>query len=284
MSSEFEILNNIYKPLYDYVKTTVDSLKSCGYKSEWGYYGHHYIRKNNDWALEYFPIPVIRVNGICDIGIDLNHIFIEYNLTKKAAIKYDFEKLKKYKFEIYGVEEYLDDFYNENMDFEGIKSRIDKSEETTIGISIFLNEKTCFEQILEVVKLIEESYFEGVTIRNLKENSDKNYSSIMGKELNCIIDRPLGSVHPKHKHIKYYVNYGYVNGYKALDNEEQDIYLLGVDKAVHRYDAVVIAIIHRKDDIEDKWILAPKGISFTDDEILRNVMFQEKYFDIELYR
>ncbi len=284
MSYEFETLNNIYKPLYDYVKTTVDRLKSCGYKCEWGYYNYHYIRRNNDWALEYFPIPVIEVNGMCDIGIDLNHIFIEYKLIKKAALKYDFKKLKKYKFEIYGVEEYLDDFYNENMDFEGIKGRIDKSEETTIGISIFLNEKTPFEQILEVVKLIEESYFERVAIKSLQESSDKNYSFIIGKELNCIIDRPLGSFHPKHKHIKYYVNYGYVNEYKALDNEEQDIYLLGVDEAVNRFEAVVIAIIHRKDDIEDKWIIAPKGISFTDNEILRNVMFQEKYFDIELYR
>ena len=36
-----------------------------------------------------------------------------------------------------------------------------------------------------------------------------------------IVERPLGSFHPKHKEIFYTVNYGYIEGIIAGDGEEQ---------------------------------------------------------------
>ena len=44
----------------------------------------------------------------------------------------------------------------------------------------------------------------------------------------------------------------------------------------------VIAIIHRLNDIEDKWVVAPEGKFFTKEEITNSVAFQEKFFDIEI--
>ena len=38
------------------------------------------------------------------------------------------------------------------------------------------------------------------------------------------------------------------------------------------------AVIYRYDDVEKKWVVAPKNMSFTKDEILKQVEFQEKYF------
>ena len=34
--------------------------------------------------------------------------------------------------------------------------------------------------------------------------------NILGKKVDVIVDRPLGSYHPKYKNLYYPVNYGYV--------------------------------------------------------------------------
>ncbi|BCJ98521.1 class I SAM-dependent methyltransferase [Anaerocolumna chitinilytica] len=117
-----------------------------------------------------------------------------------------------------------------------------------------------------------------------KNKNELDYSDIIGKKVSGTIDRPMGTTHPKHSDIFYEVNYGYVDGIIAGDGAEQDIYLLGVDEPVSRYEGVVIAVIHRNNDIEDKWVVAPQGKIFSNEEILEKTMFQEKYFDTELYR
>lgn len=94
-----------------------------------------------------------------------------------------------------------------------------------------------------------------------------------------IVDRPLGSTHPKYDDIIYPINYGYIEGIIAGDGEEQDAYILGVDKPVKEFVGKVIAIIHRKDDVEDKWVVAPEGVMYTKDEIAEQVRFQEQFFD-----
>ena len=105
---------------------------------------------------------------------------------------------------------------------------------------------------------------------------------MIGKIVKVTVDRPLGSYHPKHKDIYYSVNYGYIEGIFAPDGEEQDAYILGVDKPVKEFVGKVIAIIHRFDDVEEKWVVSPENIFFTKDEILSQVSFQEKYFNIEI--
>lgn len=101
---------------------------------------------------------------------------------------------------------------------------------------------------------------------------------MIGRIVKVTVDRPLGSCHPKHKDIYYPVNYGYVDGIIAPDGEEQDVYILGVDEAVKEYTGKVIAVIHRLDDVEDKWVVAPENVDFTAEEIMGKVSFQEQYF------
>ena len=101
---------------------------------------------------------------------------------------------------------------------------------------------------------------------------------LLGKEVTVYIDRPLGSKHPKFPNIIYPVNYGYIKEVKALDNDYQDAYLLGVTEPVETYIGVVYAIIVREDDVEDKLVIVPKNKEFTVDEIDKLVNFQEKYF------
>ncbi len=105
---------------------------------------------------------------------------------------------------------------------------------------------------------------------------------MIGNVVKVIVDRPLGTCHPKHKDIYYPINYGYVPGVIAPDGEEQDAYVLGVDTPVKEFTGKVIAIVHRLDDVEDKWVVAPEGVSFTKEEIFRQVDFQEQFFQTEI--
>ena len=110
-----------------------------------------------------------------------------------------------------------------------------------------------------------------------------NYTDILGKKVTIIIDRPLGSPHPKYPNQIYPINYGYVDGIIGGDGEEQDVYLLGVDIPVTTYEAIIIAVIHRDNDNETKWVGAPEGISFTKEEIQELLFFQEQYFQSTIY-
>ena len=105
---------------------------------------------------------------------------------------------------------------------------------------------------------------------------------MIGKKVKVVIDRPLGTYHPKHKDIFYSVNYGYVEGIIAPDGEEQDAYVLGINDPVAEFTGEIIAIIHRKNDVESKWIVAPKNKKYTQEEIRKAVYFQEQYFEIEI--
>lgn len=131
------------------------------------------------------------------------------------------------------------------------------------------------------------SYEEALKILTFEETKEilrkvEEYLSIIGKTVKVIVDRPLGSYHPKFKDIFYSVNYGYIEGIIAGDNEEQDAYILGVNEAVKEFTGGVVAVIHRLDDIEDKWVVAPEGVNFTKEEVEKEVEFQEKYFKTEI--
>lgn len=104
----------------------------------------------------------------------------------------------------------------------------------------------------------------------------------LGKTVKVKIDRPIGSTHPKHADLIYPVNYGYIPGVLGGDGEELDVYLLGVDTRVKEYTARVIGIVHRHNDVEDKLVAAPEGISFTQKEIAEAIHFQEQYYESEI--
>lgn len=105
---------------------------------------------------------------------------------------------------------------------------------------------------------------------------------MIGEFVTVTVDRPLGSYHPEHPDMYYPVNYGYIEGVIAPDGEEQDAYILGVYEPVQSFTGRIIAVIHRIDDAEDKWIVAPEGVSFTKEEIAQQVRFQEQYFQTEI--
>lgn len=105
---------------------------------------------------------------------------------------------------------------------------------------------------------------------------------MIGDIVTVTVDRAMGTFHPEHPDMYYPINYGYVEGIMAPDGEEQDVYILGVGEPVKEFKGKIIAIIRRKDDVEEKWVAAPYNMCFTKDEITKLVHFQEQYFDSEI--
>ena len=118
---------------------------------------------------------------------------------------------------------------------------------------------------------------------NMESQSLQLARQLLGREVEVKMDRPMGSKHPKHGFL-YEANYGFIEGIKAPDGDELDAYYLGVNEPLQKATGVCIAIVHRKNDDDDKLVVVPKGVKLTDEEILAQVHFQEQWFDSQIVR
>ena len=105
------------------------------------------------------------------------------------------------------------------------------------------------------------------------------------KVVDVTIDRPVGTVHPKHETLFYPINYGYLEDEIAPDGEGLDVYILGVDTPLESFSGRIIAAVHRSNDIEDKLVAATEGFKATAAEIAEAVRFQEQFYisSVEVY-
>ena len=124
------------------------------------------------------------------------------------------------------------------------KTIVNDTGEETFGL-------LCFAEITEFAKELHSEMEKVVLMDELPKNN-----SIIGTTVTVTVDRPLGSYHPEYKDMYYPINYGYIEGVMAPDGEEQDAYILGVNEPVKKFTGKIIAIVRRKDDIEEKWITA----------------------------
>ncbi|ABX41361.1 DUF3201 domain-containing protein [Lachnoclostridium phytofermentans] len=134
---KLKTLNEIYIEINQKKKELIHFFKEKGFQYRCGYYNQHSVKVDNEWITEEYPIPVISMEQIGDLGIDISHIFFEIVVTREQALTLDFEKLRPYRFEVYGVENFLNDFYNETLPLQDIKKKIRRSDEESIGISFF---------------------------------------------------------------------------------------------------------------------------------------------------
>jgi inorganic pyrophosphatase len=102
--------------------------------------------------------------------------------------------------------------------------------------------------------------------------------ALLGQTVTVRIDRPLGSRHPRHADLVYPVNYGYVPGIMGGDGAALDAYVLGLTGPVDALTGVVIAVVLRADDVEDKLVVAPPGFVAAPAAIAAALAFQEQYF------
>lgn len=93
------------------------------------------------------------------------------------------------------------------------------------------------------------------------------------------MDRPVGSTHPDDPALMYELNYGFIPGTVAPDGEPLDVYIIDSDAPLAECSAEVIAIIRRRDDVEDKLVARVGTSSWSSEEIAARTRFQERWFD-----
>ena len=108
--------------------------------------------------------------------------------------------------------------------------------------------------------------------------------TFLGKKVHLKFDQPVGSSYAPHGIDSYPINYGYVPGVPAPDGDDLDAYLLNVFEPLEEADGICIAIVHRIHDDDDKLIVTPDGAHMTDEEILKQVSFQEHLYEGMLVR
>lgn len=155
-------LNEIYKKLENRMYRIVAPFTSLhkGFDFSCGYYsGHYHKNAEGKYVMDFFPIPVVTVKGLCDIEIDLDKVSVSTKLRREVALNYSYEKLLGYEFEAYGVDEYLDDFYVKGNSYSELVENIASSKEKEIGFSFLFSEDVGAEEIYKCVKFLRKEGF-----------------------------------------------------------------------------------------------------------------------------
>lgn len=147
-----EELNNIYEPLHRQFKELKRILEKYDFSySSAGWFNMHSIKYNDEFIIEYFPIPVLSIKGVGDIGLNLDHIFIETTISKEKALNLQLDKFNDYNIEIYGVSDYLIDYFESNLETEVYKEKIHESNENEFHFTIYLPQGITMDKIIDVI-------------------------------------------------------------------------------------------------------------------------------------
>ena len=155
-------LNEIYRELENRMQEIVAPFASLhkGFDFSCGYYsGHYHKNAEGKYVMDFFPIPVVMVKGLCDIEIDLDKVSVSTKLRREVALNYSYEKLSGYEFEAYGVDGYLDDFYVKGNSYSELVENIASSKETEIGFSFLFSGDVDAEEIYKCVKFLRKEGF-----------------------------------------------------------------------------------------------------------------------------
>lgn len=153
-------MNTAYLQLEQKCGELVCVLNHRIFELESGWFNGHYQKDaDGKWVRDAYPIPVITVKGLCDIEIQFDRISVSTKLKRDVALEYSFEKLMKYEFEAYGVEDYLSDYYHPGQTVQELRDNIKASGETEIGFSVTFPFEVEGEQIFDFVKLLRREGF-----------------------------------------------------------------------------------------------------------------------------
>lgn len=150
MDSDVKLLHQQLDELFIFAEAILAKVKLI-YKQEvsYGFYKGHYIKLGNEQVYQRYPLPVITIKGMGDIGVNLDTVWLEYFIDRSSFYKVNLEKLvNDYHIEVYGGEDCSLDFYYIGDHKEDILGRIDQSNQRTIGIAVYLNKEN-IDVILE---------------------------------------------------------------------------------------------------------------------------------------
>ena len=156
-----ESLNQLYQPLNEKLHELIAMLTKLhgGFKIASGFYNNHYHKNAAGlYQADAYPIPVISVMGLCDIEIDFDGLTVTTKLSKEQIIAFDWNAPGGVHFEVYGVENYLQDFGNDQS-AGGIKDAALLSAEKEFFVSFPLPMSASGEDVIAFLMMLQKNHF-----------------------------------------------------------------------------------------------------------------------------
>lgn len=153
---DIKLLNSQYKDLITKAQEVVNLLNdnvSMGF-----FNGHYTLDENKNYVYQYYPIPVISIKNHCDIELDFSQITVTTKLSRESALHFDFQKLIFYDFTVFGVKNYLSDYYVDGK-IEEIIPHINKTEEQEIGVQFVFTHNDSLAKIINLVNWLAKEGF-----------------------------------------------------------------------------------------------------------------------------
>ncbi len=177
-------LNGIYEPLQERAVRLVSMLDKLDAKVEWGYYGGHTVEVKGEQLFETFPIPIVTVKDVCDVGIDVEGAFVEGKLYAEQIQQTDFSPLRGRHFCIYGAEDYLTDLFDSNSDaILDIPSMLAESSETEFCICVIFDVIPLMQEIVALCGTFKEMGTHILAYDNEQESDVNNEERPMERKL-----------------------------------------------------------------------------------------------------
>ncbi len=157
---QMEELNAVYFPLAQRQKEflAILSQQNVPFSSGW-FNGHFSKRSDGSYQMDYFPIPVVSITGLCDIELNFDSVTVSTKLSRENALRFCFEDFPDIPFEAYGVEDYLADFYLAGMTAAQLRQNIERSRETEIGFQFRFPTDVAGEALCAFAGLLREKQF-----------------------------------------------------------------------------------------------------------------------------
>lgn len=107
-----------------------------------------------------YPIPVISVKGLCDVEISLDQVTVSTKRRRLDTLEYSFEKFECVPFECFRIESYLgEDYFNAQTSMEEFRTKMEKSQETSLGFSFLFGFDTDADALYQFAKLLRREGF-----------------------------------------------------------------------------------------------------------------------------
>lgn len=155
-----KLLNEVYCRLNAKCTELTEVLRREGFRAEWGFYsGHYHKNREGAYEMDHYPIPVLSVEGLCDIEISLDKIGVTAKKTRADALAASYDAFREIPFEAYGVEDYLSDYRPQGASVGEMKENIRRSGEAEIGFAFSFPFDTSGENFCAFTELLRREGF-----------------------------------------------------------------------------------------------------------------------------
>lgn len=147
-------INTLYRDAELRLGDTVNLLRRLGCPMHFGWENGHYRRDDaGDWQRESFPIPVIHIEGLCDVELPFDALSVSTRLSRASAVDYRYDKFNGYDYEILGADDYLTEYYRHGISGEERRRRLSASREREVSFFFHFAPDTT-EDLLRLIGML----------------------------------------------------------------------------------------------------------------------------------